>query len=177
MQQLRILSRTILKSTGYKKYPYKEQKEAIIYYGDSKYSNCSTDENNPKLRIKFTEELNTSDTEEVKNYMNNLRKTESDKWIKEIIEYDILKTKKRFKDRAYKNEEILSKDFKNKNFKKCIETLLNKNYKVYDIREHNDCFKFTVNHQRYIYFKDTKRKDIDAYIENLISAIEIRKNK
>ena len=177
MQQLRILSRTILKSTGYKKYPYKEQKEVIIYYGDSKYSNCSTDVNNPKLRIKFTEELNTSDAEEVKAYMDNLRKTEADKWIKQILEYDILKTKERFKDRAYKNDEILSNDFKHKNFKKCIETLLNKNYKVYDIREHENCFKFTVNHHRYMFYKDMTRKYTDAYIENLISAIEIRKNK
>lgn len=177
MQQLKILSRTILEMTGYKKYPYKKQDQVIIYYGDSKYSNCSTDENNPKLRIKFTEELNTSDLEEVKAYMNNLRKTETDKWIKQILEYDILKTKELFKDRAYKNDEILSKDFKNKNFKKCIETLLNKNYKVYDIREHENCFKFTVNHHRYMFYKDMTRKYTDAYIENLISTIEIRKNK
>ena len=54
MRKVAIYKREILVRTGFRKYPYKNETQFIIYYGGRKVlANCLEDRDNPNLRIKF----------------------------------------------------------------------------------------------------------------------------
>lgn len=54
MKRITIYKREVLERTGFRKYPYKDVTQYIIFYGGKKVlANCSESIENPRLKIKF----------------------------------------------------------------------------------------------------------------------------
>ena len=86
MKTLSIYTRKVSERTGYIKHPYKEVKQVIIKYDGMSYSNCSEELDNPRLKIKFNQELKTRSLKKIKEYLKGLGMTDADKFIKKTIE-------------------------------------------------------------------------------------------
>lgn len=85
MKTLKIYSRTVMEKTGFRKYPYKEVKQVVINYDGKTYSNCTEKVDNPRLKIKFEIELETRNKGVLENYLNNLGRSEADKFTKKTL--------------------------------------------------------------------------------------------
>jgi hypothetical protein len=87
MKTLRILKRTILTRTGFKKYPYKATDEITVIYNNIEYSNHKTDIKSDKLRVPFYEFLKTRKRSDVLNFINHLGRSEDDRFLKNVLEH------------------------------------------------------------------------------------------
>ena len=85
MKQLTIYTRKVLQRTGYRQYPYKEARQVSIFYDGNEYKNHSEKINNPRLKIKFSVELQTRSRKALQGYINGLSRTNTDKWIKDQL--------------------------------------------------------------------------------------------
>ena len=85
MKHLTIYSRKVLQRTGFRAYPYKEVKQVSIFYNGEEIKNHSEKIDNPRLKIKFNIELQTRSKKALEGYINNLSRTNTDKWIKDQL--------------------------------------------------------------------------------------------
>ena len=85
MKTLTIYSRTILKRTGFRKYPYKEETQTSVFYGVHKWENHLEDINNQKLLKPFQIALKTRKKQDVENYIKRLGRSEHNKWLKTVL--------------------------------------------------------------------------------------------
>lgn len=85
MKTITIYSRKVLERTGFRQYPYKEVKQVSIIYNGKMYENHSEKIDNPRLKVKFTIELQTRSKKELDAYISKLSRTNTDKWIKEEL--------------------------------------------------------------------------------------------
>lgn len=85
MKQIIIYSRKVMQRTGFRQYPYKEVKQVSIIYDGEEIKNHSEKLDNPRLKIKFNVELQTRSKKALQGYINSLRRTDADKWIKEEL--------------------------------------------------------------------------------------------
>ena len=75
MKKVAIYKREILVRTGFRKYPYKNETQFIIYYGGRKVlANCLEDKDNPKLRIKFEKIYESKSSRKLSLLSNELSK-------------------------------------------------------------------------------------------------------
>lgn len=60
MKTITIYKREVLERTGFRKYPYKNVTQWVIYYGGKKrLANTTQEVDNPMLRVQFTKYLET----------------------------------------------------------------------------------------------------------------------
>ena len=85
MKTITIYTRKVLQRTGFRQYPYKEVKQVSIIYDGEEIKNHSEKLDNPRLKIKFNVELQTRSKKVLQGYINSLRRTDADKWIKEQL--------------------------------------------------------------------------------------------
>ena len=85
MKTITIYTRKVLQRTGFRQYPYKEVKQVSIIYDGEEIKNHSEKLDNPRLKIKFNVELQTRSKKALQGYINSLRRTDADKWIKEQL--------------------------------------------------------------------------------------------
>lgn len=85
MKTITIYTRKVLQRTGFRQYPYKEVKQVSIIYEGNEYKNHSEKIDNARLKVKFNVELQTRSKKVLEAYINNLSRTNTDKWIKEEL--------------------------------------------------------------------------------------------
>ena len=86
MKTLRIIERTILVRTGQRRFPYKQERQVTIVYGEHFIGkNHYEDIYNPRLKVKFEETFKTRSKEKLQKYIDNLGRTNVEKWIKEQL--------------------------------------------------------------------------------------------
>lgn len=85
MKTITIYTRKVLQRTGFRQYPYKEVKQASIFYDGEETKNHSEKIDNARLKIKFNVELQTRSKKALEGYINSLSRTNTDKWIKEQL--------------------------------------------------------------------------------------------
>lgn len=85
MKTIAIYSRKVLERTGFRAYPYKEVKQVSIFYDGEEIKNHSEKIDNPRLKVKFTIELQTRSKKVLQGYINSLSRTNTDKWIKDQL--------------------------------------------------------------------------------------------
>ena len=85
MKQIIIYSRKVMQRTGFRQYPYKEVKQVSIVYGGEEIKNHWEKIDNKRLKVKFNVELQTRSKKALQGYINSLRRTDVDKWIKEEL--------------------------------------------------------------------------------------------
>lgn len=86
MKTIKIYKRNVMVRTGYRKYPYKEVTEYIVKYDGKYYSNCLTELNNPRLKVKFETVYVTRCYDRLLEYRKGLGYSEADKWLKAKID-------------------------------------------------------------------------------------------
>ena len=83
MKTLKIYARTILVRTGFKKYPYKEETQVIVYLGNKKlFTNCNENIDNEKLKVKFDLKLSTRSLKKVNEIISHRAYSNVEKWFK-----------------------------------------------------------------------------------------------
>ena len=75
----------IKRNTDGKNEQNKEVKQVVIKYDDKEYSNCYEKVDNPRLKIKFSVEIQTRKKADIEEYINKLGRSDADKWIKEQL--------------------------------------------------------------------------------------------
>lgn len=86
MKKITIYERTIKERTGFKKYPFKEVNQVIIFYNNEEIKNNHYEnKENERLRIKFIKTFETRKKEDLKNYIERLPQTASGKFKKEEL--------------------------------------------------------------------------------------------
>lgn len=86
MKNIKIYKRSILKRTGFRKYPYKNVEEVSIFYAGKEYRNHSEDIKNIRLRVHFVEVMNTRSLKKLKEYYSKLGRSFSDQFEKRVID-------------------------------------------------------------------------------------------
>lgn len=90
MKNIKIYKRSILRRTGFRKYPYKNVDQVSIFYDGKEYRNHSEDIENSRLRVHFVEVMNTRSPKKLKEYYSKLGRSFSDNFEKKVIE-DVLR--------------------------------------------------------------------------------------
>lgn len=85
MKKITIYKRTILERTRFKKWRYKEVDQVSIFYDGKEYKNHDQTIDNKRLQKPFDIVLNTRKKEELKKYIDNMNRTESDTWQKSVL--------------------------------------------------------------------------------------------
>lgn len=87
MKTLRIYKREVTERTGFSKFRFKSTTQYVVAYDGHEYRNGHQEEvDNYKLRIRFSEILNTRRKGELNYFLTKLSKTNADKWLKQVIE-------------------------------------------------------------------------------------------
>lgn len=86
MKTLKIIERTILSRTGSRRFPYKKERQVTIVQGEKIAENHLEDVNNPRLKVKFVETFKTRSIKKLEEYISQLGRTDTEKWIKSILE-------------------------------------------------------------------------------------------
>ena len=94
MKNIKVYKRSVLERTGFKKWPYKEVEEISIFYDGVEYSNHLQNINNPRLKNPFIKVLDTRKKKDVENLISRLGRTESNLFLKEKLNYILLKEEK-----------------------------------------------------------------------------------
>lgn len=86
MKTLKIIERTILVRTGQRRFPYKKERQVTIVYDKEPIAqNHYVDINNPRLKVEFEVSFKTKSEERLQKYIDNLGRTNVEKWIKEQL--------------------------------------------------------------------------------------------
>lgn len=85
MKTITIYFREVLKRTEYRAYPYKEVQQYSVFYDNKCIENHYENINNPRLRIKFCEILKTRSKKTLEDFVKNLGRKDSEKWLKKEI--------------------------------------------------------------------------------------------
>lgn len=87
MKTLAIYKREVLERTGFRKYPYRNVTQWVIYYGGKRrLANTAQEVDNPMLRVQFNKYLETRSSAK----FDNLRKSLSKKRDNASIDLEIL---------------------------------------------------------------------------------------
>lgn len=86
MKTIKIYKRNVTVRTGYRKYPYKEVTEYVVTYNNVTYSNCLTELENPRLKIKFECIYETRCQDRLLDFRKKLGIGEADMWLKKCID-------------------------------------------------------------------------------------------
>ena len=86
MKKLTIYKRTISVRTGFRKYPFKDEIEYILFYGGEKvWSNTNKDIDDPRLRVKFDKVFESQSRSKANEFIKTLSKCFADKQVKTAI--------------------------------------------------------------------------------------------
>lgn len=85
MKTIKVYKRTVLERTGYRKYPYKEATQISIFYDGKEFKNHDEKIDNPRLKVNFKEVLYTRSEKAVCEFVENLGRTEAEKFAKATI--------------------------------------------------------------------------------------------
>lgn len=87
MKTLTIYKREVLERTGFRKYPYRNVTQWVIYYGGKRrLANTAQEVNNPMLRVQFNKYLETRSSAK----FDTLRKSLSKKRDNASVDLEIL---------------------------------------------------------------------------------------
>lgn len=87
MKTLTIYKREVLERTGFRKYPYRNVTQWVIYYGGKRrLANTAQEVDNPILRVQFNKYLETRSSAK----FDNLRKSLSKKRDNASVDLEIL---------------------------------------------------------------------------------------
>jgi hypothetical protein len=85
MKTVRVIERTIKAKTGFKRYPFKNERQVTIIHGEKVFKNHYEDIDNPRLKIKFVETFKTRGKKNLQAYIDKLGRTDTEKWMKNIL--------------------------------------------------------------------------------------------